>query len=415
MNKHAKWYGPKQIIVIIYSAILLLAAACLVGGNNNTVFPAFAQAYGWNINLMNVVSGVGAMIVGFGVFVFSRASLNYGAKKVTVLTLFLTAALVFVQAYVKSYALYLVCIVLIGFISAGYEKCGAMIMTANWWPTKKGVVLGFSTMGTVAMNVVYVPFMPKLFHHFGVGNGYAVVGVLFIILAVVSIFIFKETPEEAGEYPDGDPNYEKNSAKVIEELKHYKSPFTVKVLLKSRDVWLIGISTLLAYMACMSFVASTIPTLLGFGYEYTFCTTVFAVTGIIAFVGSFLFGVIDQKIGTKKAFILFFIVLIIGFIFTLFMERSAVFVWLAAFVLFIAQGAIANLTPSYVATKYGRWDYGAAWSVIGFMYALGAGIGIMITGFITNPYVMYTLDIIALVIGIIMMAVSSDKFIGKKD
>lgn len=154
--------------------------------------------------------------------------------------------------------------------------------------------------------------------------------------------------------------------------------------------------------------------MLAYGYEYSFATTLFAVGGIMGIVGSFLFGLIDQKAGTKKAFILYFVLIIIGFLLTLGMPKGAIFCWLSTIIIFAAQGALCNLLPSYVATKYGRWDYTSGYRIIGTIFEIGAGIGVMMTGFFRNAGVMYTLDIVLLVVGMVFMALSNDKFIGKE-
>jgi OFA family oxalate/formate antiporter-like MFS transporter len=167
-------------------------------------------------------------------------------------------------------------------------------------------------------------------------------------------------------------------------------------------------------MAVMSYIASAIPAMMGYGYDYTVATTIFAVGGVMGVIGSFLFGLIDQKVGTKKAFILYFVIIIIGFIFTLMMPKNMIYCWLSGIVVFAAQGALCNLLPSYVATKYGRWDYTAGYQVIGTVFEIGAGIGVMMTGLFANPATMYIFDIVALVIGLVMMIASNDKFIGKR-
>ena len=83
--------------------------------------------------------------------------------------------------------------------------------------------------------------------------------------------------------------------------------------------------------------------------------------------------------------------------------------------LFLLHSALCNLLPSYVASKYGRWDYTAGYQVIGTIFEIGAGIGVMMTGFFAgNIMGMYIFDIVVLVIGLIFMALSSDKFIGKR-
>lgn len=130
-------------------------------------------------------------------------------------------------------------------------------------------------------------------------------------------------------------------------------------------------------------------------------------------IGSFIFGIIDQKIGTKKAFIIYFIFIIIGFAFLMGMSKGLVFCWISGIVIFAAQGALCNLLPSYVATKYGRWDYYAGYKVIGFIFEVFAGIGVMMTGVFTSYSTMYIVDLVLMVIGLLFMIFSNDKFIGK--
>lgn len=154
--------------------------------------------------------------------------------------------------------------------------------------------------------------------------------------------------------------------------------------------------------------------MLAIGYAYTQAAAIFAVGGIMGIVGSFIFGIIDQKIGTKKAFVVYFVFIIIG-LWHYSVAKGLTFCWISGVVIFAAQGALCNLLPSYVASKYGRWDYTAGYQVIGTIFEIGAGIGVMMTGFFAgNIMGMYIFDIVVLVIGLIFMALSSDKFIGKR-
>lgn len=413
MNEKSKWYGPKQIGMMIYTAILFLIGTSIIGGNNNTVFPMFSEINGWDINVINAVSGIGCIMKAIGVLALAKVVRKIGAKNLTVITLFLSAALLVVFGTTKSLPVFLVVILVLGFLGGGYEKNGGMTLTANWWPTKKGIVLGFTTMGIIAMNILYVPLMPKLLAKFGLGGGMSIIAVILVIVAVLTILLVKNTPEEVGEYPDGDPTYAVNGAEVARMMREYKSPFTLRKVCADKNTWFIGFGSAFAFLAVMSYIASAIPTMIGYGYAPTFATAIFAVGGIMGIIGSFLFGLIDQKIGTKKAFIIYFICIIIGFIFTLLMPKGEVFCWIAGIVIFAAQGALCNLLPSYVATIYGRWDYTSGYQVIGTVFEIGAGIGVMMTGFITNAAAMYIFDIVLLVIGLVFMVLSKDEFIGK--
>lgn len=416
-EKKIRWYGPKQIGIMIFTGLCFLFAASMLGGNNNTVFPMMAEMRGWDVNILNIVSGVGAMLEAIGVLVFSKMIKKIGPRIAIGVSLIITAALMIVFGNTTNVMVMVVAILVVGLVGAIYDKAGSMILTANWWPTKKGVVLGFSTIGVCCMNLVYVPLMPKLIGGLGLNKAFAVIALLFVVLGLICFAFVRSTPEEAGEYPDGDPAFAegRKAAEIGRLMKEYKSPFTLGKLLTNKNVIFLSISSFLAYMCAMGFIASTIPNLIALGYTPQFGTAIFAVGGIVSFPGSAIFGAIDQKIGTKKAWTLFLICMTIGFICTLGMGKAAVLAWLAGIIVFAANASLCNLLPSYVATMFGRWDYAAAYTVIGTIFTLGAGVGIMMTGFFHVPMKLYAFLLVAMIIALIFSLLVDSTFIGKKD
>jgi len=413
MNPKSKWYGSKQIGMMFYTAVLFLIGTSIIGGNNNTVYPMFAEIRGWNVNILNVVSGVACILKALGILALAKITRKIGAKLLTSVTLFVSAVLLLIFGYTESLPVFLVLILVIGFLGGGYEKNGGMTLTANWWPTKKGIVLGFTTMGIVAMNFLYVPQMPRLLGTLGLGGGMAVIAAIIAVVGVIGLIFIKNNPEEAGEYPDGDPEHGLKAEELAHLMNDYKSPFTISKMLKNKDTWFIGLGSGFAFMAVMSYIASAIPAMMSYGYDYIMASSVFAVGGIAAIVGSFVFGLIDQKIGTKKAFVGYFVFIIVGFVLNMFMTSGEIFCWLSGIIIFTAQGALCNLLPSYVATKFGRWDYNASYQVIGTIFEIFAGVGVMMTGFFASYSVMYIIDIVLLIVGLAFMVLSNDKFVGK--
>lgn len=105
------------------------------------------------------------------------------------------------------------------------------------------------------------------------------------------------------------------------------------------------------------------------------------------------YGILDQKIGTKNTCVVYAALCILITICCLFHGISVWFIWLSAIFFFASNGAMGNLIPSIVATKYGRWDYSAAFAVIGAMSSFGSALGVLCTGLFTNYNVMYLMDI----------------------
>lgn len=411
-KKHS-WHGPKQIGIMFYTAVLFLIGTSIIGGNNNTVFPMLAEIRGWDVNILNLVSGIACILKAVGILAFAGITQKIGSKLLIGITLLISAALMLVFGGTSNLGLIIASILILGFLGGAYEKNGAMVLTANWWPTKKGLVLGLTTMGIVAMNFLYVPYMPVLIGKFGPFGAFGIVAAIMAVVAVIGLVAVKNNPEEAGEYPDGLKEGALDASRVAQMMKEYKSPLTTRKVLADKDTWFIGLGSGFAFMAVMSYIASAIPAMLSYGYDPKAATSIFAAGGIMGIIGSFVFGIIDQKIGTKKTFIVYFVFIIIGFLVLMGMPKGLAFCWISGIIIFAAQGALCNLLPSYVATKYGRWDYNAGYKVIGFMFEVFAGIGVMMTGIFSSFSLMYTIDLVLMIVGLIFMILSNDKFIGK--
>lgn len=408
-------FGPKQMGIIFFTAALMLMSASFCGGQNNTVFPALAEMRSWNLNVLNIWSGIAALMDGICIILFSRLS-RKNSKGLAGVALLIMALCLALYGIVTNQTLFIVLMLIAGTCSGIFSSTCAMTITANWWPTKKGIVLGFSTIGVVLMQIVYVPVMPRLFAAMGVRNTQFLLAIITVGVALISFFLIKDTPEEAGTTPDGLEGKElEDTQAVVKALREYKSPYTLKVLVKDPSNWTLGFGMMLPMIAALSYIASTIPALLSMGYSMEVATLVFAVCGIFCIIGSALFGVIDQKIGTKKATTVYLVCMIISIIIAMFMEHSLVLVWIASGLLMGANGSVRNLMPSFVGTRYGRWDYPAAYGMIGTIGMLGGGLGLMITGIFTNFKTLYIFDLILLIVAFILIRVTKDSFIGKRD
>ena len=411
----AKWYGPKQILMIVFTGILLLIDACIVGGSTNTVLPAMAEAHGWDANFLNIFAGVGAILDGLGVLFWAKLA-RKSAKRLAAYGLLLTTVCVIIFGYTNNLYVLIVMILIMGLAGSMYASTAVMTLTANWWPTKKGAVLGYSTMGIVLMSVVYAPHIPKAFAAIGIGHTNLLLGIFIAVMAVVSLIIVKDTPEEAGTTPDGMTGLSLEKSKEIsKQLAEYQSPYTFGKMVKNPNNWCITLAMGISLMVAMTFIATTIPALLSFQYSFPQAAAIFSVGGIIALVGSWMLGMIDLKIGTKKTVILFLVIMLVGAIACLFMPKTITAAWIAGMIFMFTNGGAKNLLPSYVASIYGRWDYPAAYRMIGTIALVMCGLGIMITGFFPTYISMYIFDIVAVVIAIILAFLVKDKFIGKKD
>jgi sugar phosphate permease len=414
VSEKSSWHGPKQVGIMIFSGLLMLIGTCLVGGSTNTILPFIAEVKGWDVGFLRTMAGIGVMFVVVGTFVFGTIIKKKGVKVALGISLILSAIFTVIYGLAPSLGVFVATIFILGFLSGGYRTSGANALVSNWWPTQKGVVMGFVSMGVILMDIVWNPFIPMAYARFGVAPTMAAVGVVVLIFIIIGLIVVKNTPEEMGEYPDGDNSNPENLAAVIKEMREYQSPFTFGKVFKQRAMLDIGVGLGLLYLVCMSYVASIVPRLLSTGYEYNFALIVLVVSGGVALLGSWAIGVLDQKIGTKRACLVYGFLLLIGIVLALFHGAGVGFVWSAGAIFSLGMGACCNLIPSYVGTVYGRWDYSAAYRVIGAITELFAGIGVMCTGLFHGNYTgMYIFNIVCICVALLILATGKDKLIGK--
>ncbi|MDK2808420.1 MAG: hypothetical protein PWP24_1155 [Clostridiales bacterium] len=234
----------------------------------------------------------------------------------------------------------------------------------SWFPKKKGVVMGWTTMGLPLTSMVIVPFMSKALADGGIGwSGYCYVlsGIL-VVLAFVTLLFLSNTPEEKGKYPDNaKPDAEKTNAdEKVNLLKYFKSSLTLKDLLKNKVVWKICIGFGIPWMTTAGVLSHIIVRLMSTGnFENQMqAIHVIQIATIVGLIGSFFWGFLDTKIGTRKAGIIYNLAYVVILSILIFLDRLPVGAsYLVTCCLTFTAGGIPNLMPSMVISKFGRYEF----------------------------------------------------------
>ena len=194
---------------------------------------------------------------------------------------------------------------------------------------------------------------------FGVEGMFTAIAVFVLVFAVISIFWCRNTPEEVGQAPDNDPMSAEEIKASQAAAKAYKSPWTMKRLLKTPQTWLIGVGMGLLWMVTVAIVSQLVSRLMGAGYERTAAVGMLSVMGFFGIFGSYIWGYIDLKIGTKRATYIYAAWYIAALLLLIFMANSFS-IYLGVFMVGISVGGICNLIPSMIGTVFGRYDFAAA-------------------------------------------------------
>ena len=401
-------FGRHGWTVAIYQVIWFFFMTGMTVDGLNVIVPQIAAFRGWNPDAVLSISSPASIIALFLVMVFGGLARKFGLKRTTVVTMIAAGAVTIAYGNAPSIPVYAVCLVLMVTLINAFSLVLGLSICTNWFPTKKGVVMGFTTIGMNLASALISQILNQLSAHFNIAIAISIMGGVIILVGILTQLFIKETPEEAGCYPDNDPY-------VAEMLKQQgeqcgDSEITYLDALKNPKTWIFGVAYGFFGLATVGIMSQ----LVGFfqttkGYDFQAALNVVTIAAVIGIVGSVLWGVVDQKIGTKKTSVLFGIWYCIG-ILLLLSSNTAIMV--AGIVMLGAGiGGNGNFPPSMAALIYGRKDFPICYSVmntiVGVVRSLSFGVLAvlrMISDGYTLPYVMFA--IIALVGGLMIIFVN---------
>lgn len=283
-----------------------------MSGCQNQTFSVLSQYYtdeiGWSTVQTSAIVTIAGLLVCIAQFVVGQLTTKkVSPRRLAAIGLIPSGILYFICAFIKSNIIlfaipFIICRILAQ--TTSYQTNGVFI--SNWFPKKKGVVMGFVTMGislAVTISTFLMGWGQKVA---GVPGAYGIVGILMIAAGVVLGFVMRDYPEELGKYPDNDPT----EVREVRELKASDSPWTTKRILSTKEFWFVGLSMSIMLFSA-GFMTQIVPVVLTSGFSPADIPLLMTLVGVAAAVGSYIMGVVDTKVNTKVAIIVCQIAMII--------------------------------------------------------------------------------------------------------
>ena len=316
-----------------------------------------------------------------------------------------------------NYALYAVSIFVVRCTAMCFQLSGFM-MAANWFIKNRGKVMGIITLGSPLFSVVGTSVMSTFISKYLGGDYrpfYVGICVVLVIIAVLVALLLKDTPEEVGLHPDGTDHAPKSEENVEEEH------LTVRqVLSKAKAWWLIISYGVFQYIinACMASMVVWFTYLVvsnadavaagamgaafaemggleGQGAMVLFvnqATRWLSVGALAGIVTSFLFGVLDDKIGSVKTSIILGITELLPIIGLMYQQIAVqntgscnvpmLIVW--GFGVACMTGGVPTMHPCITAAAYGRREYQSANRIIMSIQLIPMAFAATISAFFIN-------------------------------
>lgn len=387
---------------ILYCLLMFFLYVGMINDGTNVLAPAAAANCGVEPGTIITMNGYAGMIAVIGFIIAGQINKKIGPRLTSAICLIISGVTYIGCGNATSVMFYTVCMTLCatGMMSAGYVAGGTLV--ANWFPKKKGIVMGYTTMGHNFASAFYVAIMTGLMATMGSMNKASwLPGVAAIILGIVGFIFMRNTPQERGINPDNvsDEVYASEYDTAEDD-----SDWTTIKLLKTKETWFAAIFTGL-FQICSVGVMQQLVTrnIRDFGMTQGAALTLMTIVALIGVFGSWIIGVIDQKIGTKKTMQMFGIWYAAALVINVLAKgQVGLLFYLSILMIGMGIGGSANFTTSLPTSIFGRQGFDKVNSVVfpiqGFVTAWCFVVNGIVTNVIGNLSVAYIIFAVGAVI-----------------
>ncbi|MCD8150376.1 MAG: MFS transporter [Clostridiales bacterium] len=368
-----KKYLANAILLCVLGVVLMFLYSGLQSDHIN-IITAFSS---WSSNAIQYPLTVGNFICIPLTFVYGSLFMKYGVKKPLIVVMIITAIGVLgivasnglaINDGAGNYALF--------FISEVIVRCGCMInqlagfmLVANWFIRYRGQAMGIVTIGSPLFSIIGTSVMTN-FITTHLGNDYRPfyvgIAVIIVVVCIVVAVGVKDTPEDAGLYPDGADH-----PPVSESGENDEVQLTVKEVLKMKKSWML-ITSFGAFQfiisACMGSMAVYFMWLSGTmdaSVYWVPATKFLAMGAALGIPMSYVFGFLDDKFGSVVASIVLGLcefMPVLALMFQTGDNRALLLLW--GFGVACMTGGVPTLHPCITSFAFGRREYQSANRII---------------------------------------------------
>lgn len=411
LNKNAgfKAAGIRMIVLSVFSWAIF-SFTCM---NAYSVWvPAIADKVGMDFADLNMWNTYGGLVAAVATFVASHIVRRYGSRKTLLVTLTL-CGLNFLIIPRSPIAMACFGVALNAVLQVFYGNMSTTVLMKNWYPRKNAVVMGWVTAGVALGGVVMLPIFNSVLQDKGITLAMGIFGALFIAIGIIDFILIRDEPEQLGFDPDGMPMTEEER-KIHMSTKKEKNPWTLKKVFSNSRMVAISIGWGLENLSLTGALSCAILIMVDKGVPQNKAVAVASVGAILAIGGSVVSGIVADKIGTKKASMLFvFIQLISALVSALAGANSAALAILGYVLLVTMSGSPSNLIATSVLHLTGARFFTVAWGTIFMVINLLRAVGGSVISFSLKTSGGYNLALYIFV-GLLIVAILLINYAGEE-
>ena len=352
---------------ILYCFLMFYMYVGMVNDGTNVVAPAISAALGVEmpqVLFCNFIAGVIGIVF---YIVFGTVNRKIGPRKLSGILMIIVAIAYFGVGQSVNLVMYTICMAFVvgSVMTAGYI-CGGTLV-AQWFPKKKGAVMGLTTAGHNTASACFVAIIAATTGAMTIRWGLLPMCIGCLIIAILGLVFMRDTPFEYGINPDNvsDKVYAEEYDTEDTAAADDDGGWTVGKLLTTKETWMSSVTTGLFQVCSAGIMTQIVLRNVELGMSQGQALALMTVVALIGIVGSWLIGIIDTKIGTKKTMmgfgVWYGIALLFNFATTNYHQPTF---WISVVMIGMSIGGSANFTTSLPTACFGRHGFAKVNSVV---------------------------------------------------
>ena len=411
METKAKRGFGKGWALILY-AFLAYFTATAVGSAMNAASGTLAELRGWSATFLTSLISLGSLANIAAGIVFGKLAVKRSAKTLSMICVVIyLVSMIGLGACTELWA-FAVCLIIANGISCALGYQLSPVLISRWFPKKKGVVMGLVTMGIPLCSGVATMIYQAGYSAMGSIGGFLPFIIIAVVAGIIMLVFLSDNPADKGFVPDNGEVIEGGEEKGINK----DSIWTTSKLLKTPQVWIHGITLGTQLLFASGLMVQLFPRLLEIGFAPKTAGMMMLASGLLALPGSYFCGVIDSKIGARKAACTSYIFGIAAMLLNL--TGTTVGVWLSLVCIGMVVGGAANWPASLCIEEFGDSfanGYGVIQPMIQVVGAVGPAFFAIVAGATGSYRIPYLCGAGIMLVGLICFVAFAKAGFAKKE
>jgi MFS family permease len=361
--------------VIVAACFSIQALGIGTFASYGVFFNPLMAEFGWSRATIAGAYSMAFLLMGLLGIVVGRLNDRIGPRKVMTVTGFsFGLGFLLMSQLGVPWQLYLFYGIVVG-IGLSSVDVLPLTTTARWFVRKRGIMTGIVKVGTGAGQFSMPLIASMLIIRYGWRTSYLTIGAAVLIILISVAQLLKRDPSQIGLLPDGDVK------KPRDKTNDDSGGFSLREALRTRQLWTIcGVSIVIVF-CLMSIMVHIVPHAQDIRISETSAASVLALIGGVSMAGRFFTGVTIDRIGSKRAMICCFGLLIVALVW-LQTAQELWMLYLFAILYGVAHGAFFTAISPIVAEFFGIRSHGVLFGIVAFSGTFGGALGPVVTGYI---------------------------------